>query len=155
MTADSSLGHVPYVHPSSIPGGINHLTNDDGFGGDNDEFLGRDNGQKLWETKYRFQKDMLPMFVGESFGRKVSHHNTSDISSVNCHQIFSTGKSLNFIRYSCLDSDWVVTREKMSNTGGSKSSVIVTTTLTNTSSSPTVWRHWGIGKINRYGISSR
>ena len=36
------------------------------------------------------------------------------------YQIFSTGKSLNFIRYSCLDSDWVVTREKMSNTGGSK-----------------------------------
>lgn len=35
-------------------------------------------------------------------------------------KIFSTGKSLNFIRYSCLDSDWVVTREKMSNTGGSK-----------------------------------
>ncbi|KAF8205020.1 gamma-tubulin complex, DGRIP91/SPC98 component [Pholiota molesta] len=95
VTADSSLGHVPYVHPSSIPGGINHLTNDDGFGGDNDDFLGRDNGQKLWETKYRFQKDMLPMFVG-------SH----------------SGGSLNFIRYSCLDSDWVVTREKMSNTGG-------------------------------------
>ncbi|KAF9485312.1 gamma-tubulin complex, DGRIP91/SPC98 component [Pholiota conissans] len=102
VTADSSLGHVAYVHPSSIPGGINHLSNDDGFGGDNDEILGRDNGQKLWETKYRFRKDMLPMFVGESFGKKI----------------FSTGKSLNFIRYSCLDSDWVVTREKMSNTGG-------------------------------------
>lgn len=35
-------------------------------------------------------------------------------------QIFSTGKSLNFIRYSCQDSDWVATREKLSNTGGSK-----------------------------------
>ena len=34
-------------------------------------------------------------------------------------QIFSTGKSLNFIRYSCHDSDWVATRQKMSNTGGS------------------------------------
>ncbi|KAF8974520.1 gamma-tubulin complex, DGRIP91/SPC98 component [Flammula alnicola] len=106
VTADSSLGHIPYVHPSSIPGGINHLSNDGGFGGfngDTEELSGlRENGQKLWETKYRFRKDMLPMFVGESFGRKI----------------FSTGKSLNFIRYSCLDSDWVVTREKMSNTGG-------------------------------------
>ena len=27
---------------------------------------------------------------------------------------------MNFIRYSCHDSDWVVTREKMSNTGGSE-----------------------------------
>jgi len=36
------------------------------------------------------------------------------------YKIFSTGKSLNFIRYSCHDSDWVVTREKMSNTGGSE-----------------------------------
>ena len=38
-------------------------------------------------------------------------------------KIFSTGKSLNFIRYSCHDSDWVVTREKMSNTGGSECAV--------------------------------
>jgi gamma-tubulin complex component 3 len=42
------------------------------------------------------------------------------ISSNFASQIFSTGKSLNFIRYSCHDSDWVATREKMSNTGGSK-----------------------------------
>jgi len=35
-------------------------------------------------------------------------------------EIFSTGKSLNFIRYSCHDSDWVVTREKMSDKGKSK-----------------------------------
>lgn len=27
-------------------------------------------------------------------------------------QIFSIGKSLNFIRYSCHDSDWVVTNGK-------------------------------------------
>jgi gamma-tubulin complex component 3 len=30
-----------------------------------------ENGQKLWETKYKFRKDMLPMFVGEPFGKKV------------------------------------------------------------------------------------
>ncbi|KAJ3510072.1 hypothetical protein NLJ89_g4877 [Agrocybe chaxingu] len=107
VSSDSSLGHVAYVHPSSIPGGINNHVTDGGFGGafnpDNDDDLGlREDGQKLWEAKYQFRKDMLPMFVGEPFGRKI----------------FSIGKSLNFIRYSCLDSDWVVTREKMSNTGG-------------------------------------
>jgi Gamma tubulin complex component N-terminal len=32
-------------------------------------------------------------------------------------QIFSTGKSLNFIRYSCHDSDWVATRNKLDHTG--------------------------------------
>ncbi|THH32722.1 hypothetical protein EUX98_g1471 [Antrodiella citrinella] len=62
----------------------------------------RDGGLKLWEEKYRFQKDMLPLFVGEAFGRKI----------------FSTGKSLNFVRYNCQDSDWVVTREKLNDTGG-------------------------------------
>lgn len=35
-------------------------------------------------------------------------------------KIFSTGKSLNFIRYNCHDSDWVATREKLSHSGGSK-----------------------------------
>ena len=29
-------------------------------------------GLKLWETKYQFRKDMLPMFVGEAFGKKVN-----------------------------------------------------------------------------------
>lgn len=125
MTADSSLGHVPYVHPSSLPGGITQPHNDSLFGGgDNEDMSGlRENGQMLWETKYRFRKDMLPLFVGESFGKKVCclHFEVTlfFVKSVN-DQIFSTGKSLNFIRYSCLDSDWVVTREKMSNTGGSK-----------------------------------
>lgn len=73
VTADSSLGHVPYVHPSSLPGGISQPHNDSLFGGgDNEDLSGlRENGQMLWETKYRFRKDMLPLFVGESFGRKV------------------------------------------------------------------------------------
>ena len=46
-------------------------------------------------------------------------------SKLTIRQIFSTGKSLNFIRYSCLDSDWVVTREKMSNTSGSASLAMI------------------------------
>ena len=75
MSVDSSLGHIPYVHPSSLPGGFNHLTNNGGFSGFNpdvEDLPGtRETGLKLWEAKYRFRKDMLPMFVGESFGRKV------------------------------------------------------------------------------------
>lgn len=30
-------------------------------------------GTRLWESKYQFRKDMLPRFVGESFGRKVKY----------------------------------------------------------------------------------
>ena len=75
VSVDSSLGHIPYVHPSSLPGGINQLTNNGGFSRFNpdvEDFSSpRETGLKLWEAKYRFRKDMLPMFVGESFGRKV------------------------------------------------------------------------------------
>ncbi|KAJ7749089.1 gamma-tubulin complex DGRIP91/SPC98 component [Mycena maculata] len=106
VAMDPTLAHMQYVHPSSLAGGIGPLAGDGGFGGlggDADDIsVERDGGLKLWEAKYQFQEDMLPMFVGEAFGKKI----------------FSTGKSLNFIRYSCHDSDWVVTREKMSNTGG-------------------------------------
>ncbi|KAL4265001.1 Spindle pole body component [Pleurotus pulmonarius] len=107
VAMDPSLAHMQYAHPSSLSGGINQLSSDGGFAGpfnDGDDMSGdREGGLKLWEAKYKFQKEMLPMFVGETFGRKI----------------FSTGKSLNFIRYSCHDSDWVATREKMNNTGGS------------------------------------
>ncbi|KAJ6539390.1 gamma-tubulin complex, component 3 [Mycena capillaripes] len=106
VAMDPTLAHMQYVHPSSLAGGIGTLGGDGGFGGlggdGDDPSVERDGGLKLWEAKYQFQEDMLPMFVGEAFGKKI----------------FSTGKSLNFIRYSCHDSDWVVTREKMSNTGG-------------------------------------
>ncbi|SNX82323.1 related to Spindle pole body component alp6 [Melanopsichium pennsylvanicum] len=48
----------------------------------------------LWQNKFIFRKERLPSFLQESFGRKI----------------FSTGKSLNFIRQSCGDGDWVATR---------------------------------------------
>ncbi|GAC97338.1 hypothetical protein PHSY_004923 [Pseudozyma hubeiensis SY62] len=51
----------------------------------------------LWQNKFVFRKDMLPSFLQESFGRKI----------------FSTGKSLNFIRQSCGDGDWVATRHTL------------------------------------------
>ncbi|KAL4242041.1 Spindle pole body component [Abortiporus biennis] len=107
VAVDPELAHIQYVQQSagllSGDGGFG------GFGGDTDDIIGdRDGGLKLWEGKYRFQKDMLPAFVGETFGRKI----------------FSTGKSLNFIRYSCHDSDWLATREKLTNTGTLKYSDI-------------------------------
>ncbi|KAG6831584.1 hypothetical protein H0H92_009057 [Tricholoma furcatifolium] len=103
VALDHTMAKAQYGHPSGLPGGIGQLSLDGNFGGDSDDVPGlRESGLRLWETKYQFQKEMLPMFVGEAFGRKI----------------FSTGKSLNFIRYSCHDSDWVVTREKMNNTGG-------------------------------------
>ncbi|KZT12581.1 gamma-tubulin complex DGRIP91/SPC98 component [Laetiporus sulphureus 93-53] len=105
VAVDPELAHVQYAQPE----GVGPLASDSGFGlgggaAHEEEELGgeREGGLKLWESKYRFQKDMLPAFVGEVFGRKI----------------FSTGKSLNFIRYMCHDSDWVATRQKLSNTGG-------------------------------------
>lgn len=43
------------------------------MGVDGDDISGeREGGLRLWEAKYQFQQDMLPMFVGETFGRKVN-----------------------------------------------------------------------------------
>ncbi|KIM53815.1 hypothetical protein SCLCIDRAFT_1222528 [Scleroderma citrinum Foug A] len=102
VAVNPELAHVQYLlHPTSLSG-----VGDGVFGalsGEADDISSeREGGLRLWEAKYQFRMDMLPMFVGEAFGKKI----------------FSTGKSLNFIRYSCHDSDWVATREKMSNTGG-------------------------------------
>ncbi|GAA5880119.1 hypothetical protein JCM3774_004154 [Rhodotorula dairenensis] len=46
---------------------------------------------ELWAEKFVFRQEMLPSFLEESFG----------------HKIFSTGKSLNFMKYSCDDDAWV------------------------------------------------
>lgn len=66
----------------------NEVEDDDGDEETND---------KIWKEKFSFRKEMLPSFLRESFARKI----------------FSTGKSLNFIRYSCDDSDWVATRNHL------------------------------------------
>ncbi|KAI0307117.1 gamma-tubulin complex DGRIP91/SPC98 component [Multifurca ochricompacta] len=106
VTVDPELAHLQYVHPSSIATSAGVMTGDGGFSGvniDQDDLTGeRESGLRLWQAKYKFRQEMLPAFVGEGFGSKI----------------FSTGKSLNFIRYSCHDTDWIATREKMSNTNG-------------------------------------
>ncbi len=72
VAVDPELAHVQYVQQSSSGG---QLAGDGGFGGlgaEGDDVSGeREGGLKLWEGKYQFQKDMLPAFVGEAFGRKV------------------------------------------------------------------------------------
>ncbi|KAI9513347.1 gamma-tubulin complex DGRIP91/SPC98 component [Russula earlei] len=106
VTLDPGLAHLQYVHPSSLATGAGIMIGDGGFSGfnvDQDDLTGeRESGLRLWQAKYKFRQEMLPAFVGEGFGIKI----------------FSTGKSLNFIRYSCHDTDWIATREKMSNTNG-------------------------------------
>jgi len=106
VTVNPELAHLQYVYPSSLTTGVGIMIGDSAFSAfnaDQDDLTGeRESGLRLWEGKYKFRQEMLPAFVGEGFGSKI----------------FSTGKSLNFIRYSCHDTDWIATREKMSNTNG-------------------------------------
>lgn len=74
VAMDPTLAHMQSLHPSSLAGGIAPPSGDGGFGGfvDVDDIsVEREGGLKLWEAKYQFQEDMLPMFVGEAFGNKV------------------------------------------------------------------------------------
>ncbi|CAG8501787.1 10373_t:CDS:10 [Ambispora gerdemannii] len=52
--------------------------------------------EKLWQLKYSIRSDMQPTFISTTLAKKI----------------FSIGKSLNFIRYSCHDSDWVSTQNQ-------------------------------------------
>ncbi|KIR28062.1 gamma-tubulin complex component 3 [Cryptococcus deuterogattii 99/473] len=76
-------------------------TGDVGFEMGMDADGGEEEAYKLWEKKYVFVKKMVPGFVSEDFAKKI----------------FSTGRSLNFIRYSCHDSDWIETQGKLANAG--------------------------------------
>lgn len=48
-------------------------------------------GASVWEDKYMLNEDMVPSIITQDFAQKV----------------FLIGKSLNFIRYGCGDSQWV------------------------------------------------
>ncbi|KAI5788914.1 Spc98 family-domain-containing protein [Peziza echinospora] len=52
---------------------------------------GRKGASSVWQDKYKLDEAMIPSIVTASFANKV----------------FLIGKSLNFIRYGCGDSDWV------------------------------------------------
>ncbi|TXT12871.1 hypothetical protein VHUM_01272 [Vanrija humicola] len=64
---------------------------DAGFEEGLDTAGGVTDSQHVWEKKYVFVKAMVPGFISEDFAKKI----------------FSTGRSLNFIRYNCYDSDWI------------------------------------------------
>ncbi|KAI9715539.1 MAG: Microtubule-nucleating Tub4p (gamma-tubulin) complex component [Chrysothrix sp. TS-e1954] len=52
---------------------------------------GRGRATSVWEDKYKLDEGMIPSIVTAEFAKKV----------------FLIGKSLNFIRYACGDSEWV------------------------------------------------
>lgn len=52
--------------------------------------LGEVDAASLWENKFTLRTELVPAFLSEGFARKI----------------FSSGKSLNFIRHSCGVSDW-------------------------------------------------
>jgi gamma-tubulin complex component 3 len=72
VSVDPDIAHVQYLlHPSLLTGGGDGMFG--ALAGDAEDMSAdRESGLRLWETKYRFRKDMLPMFVGEAFGKKVS-----------------------------------------------------------------------------------
>lgn len=118
-----SLAHASYVTTSSTLLGAEDL----GFGREGERGEGVKSWE-LWKKKWEFKEDMRPTFVSKEFARKVSlpppsiflqlsHLDLTRASLLGFEQIFSTGKSLNFIRYSCQDSDWIVTRAKLENAG--------------------------------------
>ncbi|TAQ89413.1 hypothetical protein B7494_g2292 [Chlorociboria aeruginascens] len=51
----------------------------------------RGGASSVWEDKYKLDEDMVPSIITQDFAQKV----------------FLIGKSLNFIRYGCGDSQWV------------------------------------------------
>ncbi|KAK4690096.1 gamma-tubulin complex component 3, partial [Tremellales sp. Uapishka_1] len=93
LNPESSLAQLGRTSP--------YQTGDVGFEGGLEGIGSNDEAHRVWEKKYVFVKEMVPGFVSEDFGKKI----------------FSTGRSLNFIRYSCLDSDWILTQAKGANAG--------------------------------------
>lgn len=70
VAANPKLVDVHYAPVSAS------LSGDGGFEGGAGVMVSHDDeevsGQQLWEKKFKFRKDMLPSFVSEEFGRKVS-----------------------------------------------------------------------------------
>ncbi|KAL3424387.1 Spc97/Spc98 family protein [Phlyctema vagabunda] len=58
---------------------------------ENQDAKSRGGASSVWEDKYKLNEDMVPSIITQDFAQKV----------------FLIGKSLNFIRYGCGDSQWV------------------------------------------------
>jgi len=72
VAMDPELANMQYGHPSSLPGQSSNDAALTSIVGDVDDLSADDPRSKLWEAKYQFQQEMLPSFVGEVFGKKVS-----------------------------------------------------------------------------------
>ena len=70
---DPELAHYQYIHPKAVSG---QTSTDIGFpsilGNLDDGSSEIDPRSRLWEAKYQFRREMLPSFLGEAFGKKVS-----------------------------------------------------------------------------------
>jgi len=92
VAVNPELAHVQYLlHPISLSG-----VGDGVFGalsGEADDISSeREGGLRLWEAKYQFRMDMLPMFVGEAFGKKVTRIATTGIGTNPFFRSFRQGK---------------------------------------------------------------
>lgn len=80
------------LHPTSLSG-----VGDGVFGtlsGEADDISSeREGGLRLWEAKYQFRMDMLPMFVGEAFGKKVTRIVMTSIGTNPFFRSFRQGKA--------------------------------------------------------------
>ncbi|CAK9781244.1 unnamed protein product [Cutaneotrichosporon oleaginosum] len=79
------------LNPEITSNDVNAFTTDLGFEEGLDSDGNTSDAHQVWEKRYIFVKAMMPGFINEDFGKKI----------------FSTGRSLNFTRYHCYDSDWV------------------------------------------------
>lgn len=73
VAVDSELVH--FTPGYLFAGALGNPPGDGGFdrfGTDGEDYSGtREDGLRLWEAKYRFRQEMLPLFVGKAFGKKV------------------------------------------------------------------------------------
>jgi len=73
VAMDPELAHYQYIHPKAISAQTSADVGLPSILGDLDEGSSEsDLRSRLWEAKYQFRKGMLPSFLGEAFGRKVS-----------------------------------------------------------------------------------
>ena len=73
VAMDPELAHYQYIHLKAVSGQTSTDVGLPSILGDLDEgSLEGDPRTRLWEAKYQFRIEMLPSFLGEAFGRKVS-----------------------------------------------------------------------------------
>ena len=71
VAVNPELAHLDYLRPRTE----GSLLGDGGFARLSSEDILNENatsaGIRLWEDKYQFKREMLPRFVGETFGKRV------------------------------------------------------------------------------------